>query len=158
MYGRSSKLDPPTKAQKTNEHTAITPKADIVQKMAQAAAQGLELKKKKYGGARDLGMRRGHQLANKRPLSIHDLQVMRAWFARHVHTSYPSYERWLSATREEKAQKDKWHGAVAWLLWGGTAAYYYVMSNHVQEKIVENGRREGRRLKPHVQSVKGLLS
>ena len=121
------------------------------------AALGLRLKKQGYAGARALGIRRGHQLAEQRAVTVQDLQVMRAWFARHVSTSYPNYERWCAASAAERGHRDKWHGAIAWLLWGGTAGYRWVLSAANQRRVVDRGLRAGRRLKPHVDVHTGLV-
>lgn len=122
----------------------------VPDEVREAAQRGLALKADGYTGARDLGMRRGRQLASSDSVALDDLQVMRAWYARHVATSYPSYERWVSASGAERADRRKWNGAVAWLLWGGTPGYYWVMDSKIQRLIVEHGARHHRRLKPHV--------
>lgn len=122
------------------------------------ARRGLELKAKGYKGARALGIRRGHQLAERRTVSVADLQVMRAWYARHVATSYPNYARWCKASAADRARRDAWRGAVAWLLWGGTPGYRWVLSLANQRRVVDRGTRLGKRLKPHVAARDGVVS
>lgn len=98
------------------------------QGMRQAASVALKMKKNGYAGGTETGWARGRQLSAGRKLSEHDLMVMRAWFARHRHTSYPGYEKWVRAGRptgvqKEAKERNAYRGAVAWLLWGGDAAY-----------------------------------
>ena len=119
------------------------------------AAAGLELKRTGYDGARALGMRRGRQLVGG-SVTVDDLQVMRAWFARHVHTSYPNYVAWQNATDSDRARRGAWRGAVAWMLWGGTPGYCWVLSPEIQKLITRHGDRNGRHLKRFVQPRKGV--
>ena len=152
-YGRAA---PAVEKQETIDPWSII-SPERKKQIEAAASTGLELKRRGYGGARNQGLERGRQLAGGEPVTIDDLQVMRAWFARHVRTSYPSYKAWRYASPSEKDKKDRWHGAVAWLLWGGTPAYNFVMSDEVQRQIVANGKRDGRRLKVKVKQKKNLL-
>lgn len=57
-------------------------------------------------GGTAVAIRRATQLANRQPVSIETLQIMRAWFARNA--------RFARAPRRSRA-------FVAWLLWGGAA-------------------------------------
>ena len=81
-----------------------------------------------YAGGTPTGWVRGKQIATGKTLSEQDLQIMRAWFARHRYTSYPGYQKWVKANRPTSAPinsklRNSYRGAVAWLLWGGDAAY-----------------------------------
>lgn len=85
---------------------------------------------REYGfkGGLETGWARAKQLATKREISLKDLRYMRAWFARHIFTSYPSYKKWVKAGRPKDS---KWHnkrGIIAWLIWGGDAGYLWVNS------------------------------
>ena len=114
------------------------------------AKHSLVLKRKGYTGGQTLGMTRAKQLATMDILPMRDAVVMRAWFARHVVTSYPSFERWLNAKPAERTGLHAWNGAVAWLMWGGTAAYEWILGDSVQRKIHTWGLEHGRHLKAHV--------
>lgn len=146
------------KGPRTSRSAKLRTRIPIPDDVREAAKRGLALKDKGYTGARDLGISRGHQLAKTKTVSVKDLQVMRAWYARHVVTSYPSYARWKSASDEERDKKNKWNGTVAWLLWGGTPGYYWVLSNENQQLVVQNGEKHHKHLKPHVHAVPNLIS
>jgi len=82
-----------------------------------------------FKGGMETGWKRAKQLATKSEISIEDLRYMRAWFARHVYTSYPSYKAWVKAGRPKDDKK--WHnkrGILAWLIWSGDAAFKWVNS------------------------------
>lgn len=87
-----------------------------------------------YNGGTTTGWNRGRQLATAKTIPYRDLRVMRAWFARHRHTSRPGYLRWVKDGKPTKlvpGMKDKYRGAVAWLIWGGDAAYDWVRSPQI---------------------------
>ncbi len=98
----------------------------------QADAQtALDMRAMGWLGGTTAGWARAELLVAGKPLSDNDLLVMRNWFARHVHSSYPGYLRWVKAGRPMgprpriRDEARKWNGAVAWMLWGGNAAYEY---------------------------------
>ena len=90
------------------------------------AALALSLKKAGYAGGTAAGLARARQLARCKTVSAKDFATIRAFFARHSHTSQPGYARFVEAVRgkrrDELRAKSKWRGAVAWLLWGGSPA------------------------------------
>ena len=51
--------------------------------VAEAARRGLELREKFGRGGTSVGINRGRQLAERRPVSIRDIVKMSAYFARH---------------------------------------------------------------------------
>lgn len=108
------------------------------------------LKSAGFEGGRKKGISRSHQLSRAKRISPRDAMEMRAWFSRHVKTSYPNYVEWLDAIDDDRSVRSAWKGAVAWLLWGGTAAYYWILSDEVQQQIVDWGRSRGKRLKQRV--------
>ena len=122
------------------EHRLRVP-ADV----QQDAQQGVALVKRGYLGGTSTGWKRGTQLANNTSISFADALVMRAWFARHVTTSRPSYARWLHAPTAERKKKRQWRGAVAWLLWGGDAAYRWILQEDVQARLVAWATDRGKR-------------
>tara|TARA_B100000683_G_scaffold22911_1_gene21587 strand:+ start:2272 stop:2679 length:408 start_codon:yes stop_codon:yes gene_type:complete len=115
-----------------------------------AAAEGNALVKAGFKGGTALGLARGRQLADGGRISMHDAMIMRAWFARHYFSSRPTYMQWLRAAPDRRRRKGAWKGAVAWLIWGGDAAYKWILSDAVQDAIVRWGSKQGKRLKPRV--------
>lgn len=101
-----------------------------------------------FHGGTQTGHMRARQLSHSRHVPDEDVRVMRAWFARHRHASYPKYKvalrTWLgpllrsvlrrSRTPAQAARlaaervpaKSQWRGAIAWLLWGGDAGEAWV--------------------------------
>lgn len=94
--------------------------------MKRAAALALALRRAGFEGGTATGWRRARQLVRSAHLDSHTVRVMRAWFARHRHTSYPGYRKWVRAGRPTRpaspAERRAYRGAVAWLLWGGSDA------------------------------------
>jgi hypothetical protein len=92
------------------------------------ALYSFELKKLGFGGGLETGWKRAKQLSTEKYIPIEDLKYMKAWFARHIHASYPSYKKW----KDEKSPLDKkWHkkhGIISWLIWGGDPALKWVNS------------------------------
>ena len=114
------------------------------------AKEGTALVARGYSGGTHTGRARGHQLSAGGRISMHDAMVMRAWFARHYRTSRPTYLAWVHATAAERAQRRRWNGAVAWLLWGGDQAYRWITGSGMQDAIVAWGARHGKHLKRRV--------
>lgn len=90
--------------------TTFTP----TQRMAAAARRGLRLREKFGRGGTDVGVRRAHQLAERRPVSAADVKAMASYFARHEVDKDGASHQWNSNT-------DPSAGFIAWLLWGGDA-------------------------------------
>lgn len=83
-------------------------------RMASAARRGLRLREKFGRGGTDVGVRRAHQLADRRELSEADVKSMHSFFARHAVDKETKSHAWDSDT-------DPSAGFIAWLLWGGDA-------------------------------------
>ena len=53
-------------------------------KMAANAKRGLNLREKFDRGGTDVGVKRAHQLAERKPVSAADVKSMHSYFARHT--------------------------------------------------------------------------
>lgn len=84
------------------------------QRMASAARRGLRLREKFSRGGTDVGVRRAHQLAERRDVSEADVKSMHSFFARHEVDKDTAIHSWNS-------DSDPSAGFIAWLLWGGDA-------------------------------------
>lgn len=101
------------------------------------AALSLVLKKAGYSGGTETGFRRARQLI-KGSVDMKTLLTMRNWFARHLYTSHPGYEKWKIDGRPKvliTGKKNSYRGAVAYLLWGGESAYKWINSAKIQRKL-----------------------
>lgn len=92
------------------------------------ALYSFKLKKMGFGGGIETGWKRANQLAKRESIPIEDLKYMRAWFARHLYASYPSYKQWKKAGRSKDKKWHKKHGIISWLIWGGDPAFKWVNS------------------------------
>ena len=92
------------------------------------ALYSFKLKKMGFGGGLETGWKRAKQLATNDSIPIEDLKYMRAWFARHLYASYPSYKQWKKAGRPKDAKWHRKHGIISWLIWAGDAAFKWVNS------------------------------
>lgn len=92
------------------------------------ALYSFKLKKLGFNGGIETGWKRAKQLATKESISIEDLKYMKAWFARHLYASYPSYKLWIKAGRPKDSKWHKKRGIISWLIWGGDAAFKWVNS------------------------------
>ena len=92
------------------------------------ALYSFKLKKLGFGGGIETGWKRAKQLATKDSIPIEDLKYMRAWFARHLYASYPSYKMWKKAGRPKDKLWHKKHGIISWLIWSGDAGFKWVNS------------------------------
>jgi hypothetical protein len=119
--------------------------------VAAEAKVGIKLLQAGFSGGTETGWRRANQLAKNQNISVADLAVMRAWFARHgpdaLHakedtkcalsktgTSYPGYLKWIAdgaPVQVRPGKKNSYRGAVAWLIWGGDAAYRWLKTEQV---------------------------
>ena len=81
-------------------------------KMAANARLGLRLREKFGRGGTEVGVRRAHQLADRRPLDPTDIKSMYSYFARHEVDKNSTKHRWGSLENPSP-------GFIAWLLWGG---------------------------------------
>lgn len=107
----------------------------VPQKVKKWAKYFFVLKKLGFKGAIETGNKRAKQLATKDSIPIEDLRYMRNWFARHIITSYPSFQLWNEAGRP----KDKeWHnkrGIQAWNSWAGNAGFRWVNSSKTIKQL-----------------------
>lgn len=79
-------------------------------KMAANAKRGLKLREKFGRGGTEVGVKRAHQLADRKAVTAADVKSMHSYFARH------------SVDKDGKGwgdTKDPSAGYIAWLLWGG---------------------------------------
>lgn len=100
----------------------------IPQNVKKVAVYSFKLKEMGFEGGRETGWKRAKQLATKESISIQDLKYMRAWFARHLYASYPTYKKWQKAGRPKTSEWYNKHGIISWLIWGGDAAFNWVNS------------------------------
>lgn len=121
----------------------------IPESVRQQATIGLQMVEAGFAGGTATGWKRAAQLAYDKTISTADLAVMRAWFARHGPdaktggTSYPGYLRWLrdgspsTLSKGDATMKNKYRGAVAWLIWGGDAAYRWLKTQTVRSSLLQ---------------------
>jgi len=100
----------------------------IPENVRKTARYAFKLKKLGFKGGIETGWKRAKQLANRDGIPIQDLKYMRAWFARHLYTSYPTYRKWKKAGRPKGPEWHNKRGIQAWLIWGGDAAFKWVNS------------------------------
>ena len=99
------------------------------------ALYAFKLKKMGFRGGLQTGWKRARQLATRDTVSIQDIKYMRAWFARHVYTSYPTFKSWKDAGRPKDTKWHRRHGIIAWLIWGGDAAFRWINSTRVLNSL-----------------------
>ncbi len=95
------------------------------------AEYAFKLKDIGFDGATETGWLRAKQLATKEFIPIEDLRYMRNWFARHVFTSYPGFNKWILAG---KPLNKKWHNKrsiISWITWAGDAGFNWVNSKKI---------------------------
>jgi hypothetical protein len=100
----------------------------IPESVKKVALYSYKLAKLGFKGGVETGWKRAHQLSTRESISIEDLKYMRAWFARHIITSYPTYKKWFNNGRPKSKEWHNKRGVVAWLIWGGDAAFKWVNS------------------------------
>lgn len=123
-----------------DQHGGSTPRNSdrniIIPDNVRATAKlGLQLVHNGFAGGTETGWARARQLQGT-SIDPYSLTEMRAWFARHGPdasnggTSYPGYLKWLNAGRPMYPSNAKearsYRGAVAWMIWGGDAAYNWL--------------------------------
>jgi hypothetical protein len=101
----------------------------IPENVKRTALYSFKLKKLGFKGGVETGWKRAKQLATRESIPIQDLKYMRAWFARHIITSYPTYKRWKAAGRPKDSSWHNKNGIIAWLIWAGDAAFRWVNSS-----------------------------
>ena len=92
-------------------------------KMAANAKRGLELREQFDRGGTQVGVKRAHQLAERKPLSEADIKSMYSYFARHKVDKQAKAHDWGD-------ESDPSAGYIAWLLWGGDAGETWVDKQH----------------------------
>ena len=117
----------------------------IPKKVKKQADLGLKLLDKGYNGGTQTGWNRARQLSNNEYIDLDSLADMRTWFSRHGPdaknggTSYPGYLRWLEDKKPMNGKgKNKYRGAVAWLIWGGDAAYTWLKTKKIRKLLESN--------------------
>lgn len=110
----------------------MTPIPEAVQRAAQ---QAIDLKKLGFKGGTPTGHKRAKQLARGGDISSKDLKVMRAWYARHLYASYPSYLFWVKEGKKKSQEYIKYGGIYSWLAWGGDPGYKWVNSSKVTKLL-----------------------
>ena len=100
----------------------------VPENVKKVALYSFELKKLGFKGGLQTGWKRAKQLSTKNEIPIQDLKYMRAWFARHIITSYPTYKKWVEAGRPKTSDWFNRRGIIAWLIWGGDAGFKWVNS------------------------------
>ena len=103
----------------------------VPENVKKVALYSFRLKRLGFGGGLETGWRRAKQLATKASIPVEDVKYMRAWFARHIVTSYPTYKRWIEAGRPKDSSWHHKHGIIAWLIWGGTSAFKWINSSKI---------------------------
>ncbi len=89
--------------------------------MATQAKKGLDLRQTHGRGGTEVGVRRAHQLVDRRAVSDRDIKSMYSYFARHQ----------VDKRGKNWADPDKPSaGYIAWLLWGGEPAKAWVGRLH----------------------------
>jgi len=103
----------------------------VPENVKKMALYAFKLKKLGFRGATTTGWRRAKQLATKDSIPIEDLRYMRAWYARHVYTSYPGYRSWIKSGRPKTKEWHKKHAIISWLTWSGDAGFKWINSKRV---------------------------
>lgn len=90
-------------------------------KMAANAKRGLKLHEKFDRGGTEVGVKRAHQLIERKTVTAADVKSMHSYFARH------------SVDKDGKGwgdTKDPSAGYIAWLLWGGDEGKKWADAKH----------------------------
>ena len=120
----------------------------VPKQVKRQALRGVKLRRAKFKGGTKTGWKRGEQLSGPDPrISLQDLRVIRGWFARHGPdaenggTSYPGFKKWIKdgcpgeKRRYHAWERNKYRGAVAYLLWGGDAAYKWIRTPEIKKAL-----------------------
>lgn len=100
----------------------------VPENVKKTALYAFKLKKLGFRGGHETGWQRAKQLATKDSIPIEDVKYMRAWFARHIYASYPTYKIWKKAGRPKDSQWHNKNGVISWLIWGADSAFKWVNS------------------------------
>lgn len=119
----------------------------IPENVRKTAKYAFKLKKLGFKGGIETGWKRAKQLANRDSIPIQDLKYMRAWFARHLYTSYPTYRKWKKAGRPKGSEWHNKRGIQAWLIWSGDAGFKWVNSQKVRNALKRYYNKEFKSIK-----------
>lgn len=100
----------------------------VPENVKKAALYSFKLKKVGFKGGLETGWKRAKQLSTQSEIPIQDLKYMRAWYARHLYASYPSYKAWKNAGMPRTPEWFNKHGIISWLIWGGSPGFKWVNS------------------------------
>ena len=103
----------------------------VPESVKKTALYAFKLKNLGFQGGRETGWKRAKQLATRSEIPIEDIKYMRAWFARHIYTSYPTYKAWIKAGRPKDSSWHYKNGIISWLIWSGDAAFRWVNSKKI---------------------------
>lgn len=93
------------------DHPALSDRQRTPPKaVAEEARKGLDLREEHGRGGTEVGVRRAHQLMDRRPVSDPDIKSMYSYFARHAVDKHG--KDWANERKPSA-------GRIAWLLWGG---------------------------------------
>jgi hypothetical protein len=93
--------------------------------VAEAAAQGLELRERFHRGGTEVGEHRAEGLRDRTPIGADEIGGIYSYFQRHDVDHRPNWDDPEKPTA----------GYVAWLLWGGDAGRAWITRLH--EKLVQ---------------------
>jgi hypothetical protein len=95
--------------------------------VADAARQGLALRRQHGRGGTDVGVRRAEQLSQRLTVSDRDIKSMYSYFARH--TVDKRARAWADPDKPST-------GYIAWMLWGGDEAEAWISTLRAQLRDV----------------------
>jgi hypothetical protein len=99
--------------------------------VATQARRGLDLRDQHGRGGTEVGARRAHQLADRRPVSEKDIKSIYSYFARHQ----------IDKRGKNWGDKDRPSaGYIAWLLWGGEAGKTWIAGLHDRLETKESAQ------------------
>jgi hypothetical protein len=99
----------------------------VPESVRRAALKSYDMRTEGFCGGHSTGWKRAKQLSSEEYISIEDLRFMRNWYARHIHTSYPSYLEWKQSRKPMNNRYfHKKCGIIAWQIWGGDPGLTWV--------------------------------
>lgn len=119
----------------------------VPENVKKVALYSFKLKRLGFKGGLETGWKRAKQLATKESIPIEDVKYMRAWFARHLYTSYPTYKKWINAGRPKDSSWHNKHGIISWLIWSGDAAFKWVNSQKIINLLNKHYNKDYKSLK-----------
>lgn len=100
------------------------------QGVQEAAAQGLEYRRKYGRGGTETGIARARDLSNGENISADTLARMRSFFARHEQNRVPPSEK-------KEPDGGPTNGWIAWQLWGGDAGKRWAESQEKEDSVTQ---------------------